>query len=147
MTQRGRKPIDIDIQAVEEAAADGLTEGEVAARLGISIDTLGRRKSKYAEYADAIKRGRQRAHAAVSSKLMSLVRKGNLGAIVWYEKTRKGYSDRVQQEISGRDGEAIEIKNTVFDHSVAVASLASRSAEHYRAPGKNESSGDGTPVG
>jgi hypothetical protein len=147
MAKRGRKPIEIDIREVEEAAADGLTEGEVAARLGISIDTLGRRKNQYAEYAEAIKRGKQRAHAAVSSKLMALVRKGNLGAIVWYEKTRKGYSDRVQQELSGRDGEAIEIKNTVFNHEAAVASLAARSAEHYREPGEVQNRGDGETVG
>lgn len=147
MAKLGRKPIEINLHDVEEAAADGLNESEVAARLGISLKTLERRKNRYVEYGEAIKRGRQRAHATVSSKLMALVKKGNLGAIVWYEKTRKGYSDRVQQEISGRDGQAIEIKNTVFDHSVAVASLASRSAEHYREPGQNESRGDGTPVG
>ena len=147
MATLGRKPIEINLHDVEEAAADGLNESEVAARLGISLKTLERRKNRYVEYGEAIKRGRQRAHATVSSKLMALVKKGNLGAIVWYEKTRKGYSDRVQQELSGRDGEAIQIKQTVFNHNVAVASLASGSTGHSGKHGALQSGGDGEEMG
>jgi hypothetical protein len=78
---------------------------------------------------------------------MSLIKKGNLGAIVWYEKTRKGYSDRVQQEMTGRDGEAIKITSNVFSHTAAVAAIASRSSAHHHESGENESGGDGAPVG
>jgi hypothetical protein len=84
------------------------------------------------------------------SALNRAVINGEAWAVCFTLKTQakdRGYVERVQQEISGRDGQAIEIKPTVFDHSVAVASLASRSAEHYQEPRDNESSGDGTPVG
>lgn len=91
----GRKKIEIDLKAVEEAAAEGLNEAEVAARVGVSEDTLRRRKKGSVAFVEAIARGRHRAHAEVSSKLFEKVRAGDLGAIVWYEKTRKGYSDRV----------------------------------------------------
>jgi len=98
----GRQRIEIDLAAVESAAADGLTEGEVAARLGISQDTITRRKKSSADFADAIKRGRARADAEVTSQLFKKVRKGDLGAIIWYEKTRKKYSDRVETDNTTR---------------------------------------------
>lgn len=94
----GRQKIEIDLKAVEDAAAEGLTEAEVAARLGISTDTIGRRKKDSADFAAAIKRGKSRADAEVSSQLYKLVTGGHLGAIVWYEKTRKKYSDRTETE-------------------------------------------------
>lgn len=145
----GRKKIPLNLRDVEEAAAEGLTETEVGARLGVSLDTIARRKADTAGFAEAMKRGRERAHASVSSRLMSLIKKGNLGAIVWYEKTRKGYSDRVQQEVSGRDGQALEIKSviTVFDHTSAIASIASRSVAYPPTPSTNENHSDGSEVG
>lgn len=132
---------------VEKAAADGLTQAEIGARLGMSMWTVRRRKKDNKKFQEAYERGRMRAYGEVTSKLFSLVREGNLGAIVWFEKTRKGYSDRVQQEMSGRDGEAIEIKSTVFDHSSAVASIAARSVTNPGTPGENEIRGDGETLG
>lgn len=96
-----RPRIEIDLKAVENAAADGLNEAEVAARLGISDETLRRRKKDSAGFVEAIKRGRARADAEVSNQLFTKVKAGELGAIVWYEKTRKGYSDRVDNTQSG----------------------------------------------
>lgn len=98
----GRQRIEIDLKAVEAAAADGLTEGEVAARLGISQQTITRRKKDSVDFVDAIKRGQARAHAEVSSQLFKKVRRGDLGAIIWYEKTRKKYSDRVETDNTTR---------------------------------------------
>ena len=98
----GRQRIEIDLKAVEDAAADGLTEGEVAARLGISQQTITRRKKDSVDFVDAIKRGQARAHAEVSSQLFKKVRRGDLGAIIWYEKTRKKYSDRVETDNTTR---------------------------------------------
>ncbi len=98
----GRKRIPIDASAVEKAAADGLTEAEVAARLGISLSTLARRKRDFDIFDTAIKRGRAKADAEVSSQLFSKVREGMLGAIIWYEKTRKKYSDRVETDNTTR---------------------------------------------
>lgn len=136
-----------DPQAVEDAAADGLTQAEIGARLGMSMWTVARRKKDNKVFQEAFERGRMRAYGEVTSKLFSLVREGNLGAIVWFEKTRKGYSDRVQQEVSGRDGEAIEIKSTVFDHEAAASAIASRSIAHHPTPGADEVRSDGETLG
>jgi transposase len=143
-----RQKIAIDLKAVEDAAADGLTEAEVAARLNISEDTISRRKKDSADFAEAIKRGKARANAEVSSQLFKKVRRGDLGAIIWYEKTRKGYSDKVLQEVSGKDGKAIEIRAT--DYRSAIAALAptkTRPVGDSNASGESENRLHGAAVG
>ena len=121
------KKIEIDLQKIEDMAANGLTEEEVAASLGFCRMTITRRKRDDVAFAAAWKRGRQRANSEVTNTLMSLVREKNLGAVVWFEKTRKGYSDRVQQEVSGRDGAPISIETKhVFSHEAAIAAVAGR---------------------
>ncbi len=92
----GRKKIELNDSEVERLAGLGLTQGEIAIQLGISQDTLDRRKAENADIAEAIKKGQIAANEKVSNKLMTLIERGNLGAIIWYEKTRRGLSDRVE---------------------------------------------------
>ena len=70
--------------------------------MGISEDTLTRRKQDTAEFADAINKGRAKAAEEVSNALYTKATvEKDLGAIIWYEKTRRGLTDKVQQEHSG----------------------------------------------
>lgn len=98
-----RPKIEIDISQVEIYAAQGLSQAEICLCLGISEDTLSRRKADTAVIADAIKRGKARAASEISNKLYQMAKGGDLGAIVWYEKTRRGLSDKtttvVAQEV------------------------------------------------
>ena len=96
-----RPRIEIDISRVEEYAAQGLTQAEICLCLGISETTLYSRKNESAVFEDAIKSGRAKAASEISNTLYQMARKGDLGAIVWYEKTRRGLTDKVQQEHSG----------------------------------------------
>lgn len=98
----GRKPILIDLDEVKRLAGLGLSEAQICTSLGISEDTLGRRKKDSADFADALKSGKVAAQVTVGTELMKLIKKGNLGAISWYEKTRLGYSEKVQTEHSGK---------------------------------------------
>ena len=120
-----------------------------AQALGISRQTLYSFVKKNG-LEDVVQEARESMTDIAETSLKRAVINGEAWAVCFTLKTlgkSRGYVERVQQEISGRDGQAIEIKPTVFDHSAAVASLASRSAEHYQEPRENESSGDGTPVG
>lgn len=110
----GRPPIAIDLAAVERLAGDGLTQEEIALALGISDDTLQRRKRDTAAFADAIKRGKANAAAEVANMLMTLVRKGDLGAIVWYEKTRRGLSDKMTNVFT-QDIDWTKVPDAVLD--------------------------------
>lgn len=96
-----RPRIDIDIDRVAELAGRGLTQAEICAVMGVSEDTLSRRKHDTAVFAEAIKAGRAKAAQDVANALYekATVEK-DLGAIIWYEKTRRGLSDRIQQNIT-----------------------------------------------
>lgn len=99
----GRHKIPIDLAKVRWLAGRGLNEAEICMSLGISQDTLGRRKKDSADFAGAIKTGRAETHALVANKLFELTQAGHLGAIVWYEKTRCGMFDRVAVEVDWRE--------------------------------------------
>jgi hypothetical protein len=95
-----RPRIEIDISRVEELAAQGLSQAEICLVLGISEDTLSRRKADSAAIADAIKSGKAKAASEIANTLYLMAKRGDLGAIVWWEKTRRGLSDKVQQNIT-----------------------------------------------
>lgn len=120
----GRKQIPIDLDKVRKLAGDGLTDEEIALCLGISTDTIGRRKKDSAEFADAIKEGKAIAAGTVANALMELVKRKNLGAIVWYEKTRRGLSDRLSVDVDWReqaqkDGIPADTISDVFERMVS----------------------------
>lgn len=96
-----RPKIELDIFRVEELAAQGLTQTEICLVLGVSENTMLRRKAELEVLADAIKRGKAKAASEVSNTLYLMAKGGDLGAIVWYEKTRRGLSDKQTIEHSG----------------------------------------------
>ena len=99
----GRPRIQIDTSQIEVYAAQGLSQAEICLCLGISEDTLSRRKADSASIADAIKRGKARAASEIADKLYQMAKNKDLGAIIWWEKTRRGLSDKtttvVEQEV------------------------------------------------
>ena len=99
--QRVMRPrIEIDIARVEELAGQGLTQAEICLCLGIGETTLYARKKESEVFEEAIKRGKAAAASEISNVLFQMAKSGDLGAIVWYEKTRRGLSDKVQQQIN-----------------------------------------------
>jgi hypothetical protein len=98
----GRKKIDIDIKEVERLAGLGLTQEEIALSLGISERTLYLNKAQNAEFADAIKRGQTRANTEVANVLYQEALKGNMTAVIWWDKTRAGRSDKIAIDHSGK---------------------------------------------
>ena len=95
-----RPRIDINIEQVADLAGRGLSQAEICLVLGISETTLYGRKRESEVFAEAIKRGRAVAADAVANKLYEMATAGDLGAIVWWEKTRRGLSDKQQIEHS-----------------------------------------------
>lgn len=92
--------LEIDISRIEELAAQGLSQAEICLVMGISEGTLYNRKRENEEFDASIKRGRAKAASEISNKLYMMAKGGDLGAIIWYEKTRRGLSDRIQQDIT-----------------------------------------------
>ena len=99
-----RRRIEIDLERVEELAGHGLTLEQIALDLGISVRTLHNRKRDFADFAQAIKKGRARGVVAVANKLWEAVEAGNLTAIIFYLKTRGGWSEKARLDVSGSVG-------------------------------------------
>jgi hypothetical protein len=89
-----RKPIAIDLDEVARLAGLGLYEKQICEALGISVRTLERRKHN-GDFQAALARGKSKAIAQVSNALFELCKEGNVTAIIWYEKTRAGFSDHL----------------------------------------------------
>lgn len=147
---QGRKP-RITTKQVEAALISMSGNVSAAARsLGMSrnwVDTLIKRSEKLQQ---VVHDARQSMCDNAESALNRAVINGEAWAVCFTLKTQakdRGYIERTQTEISGRDGGPIEQRTTVFDHSAAIASIASRSASNSPAPSKNEDRGDGETVG
>jgi hypothetical protein len=128
-----RPKIEIDISRVEELAAQGLTQVEICLCLGISPKTLERRKVEMSVLTDAINRGKAKAASEVANVLyLKATKDRDLGAIIWYEKTRRGLSDRQAVEHSGPEGRPIAIE---FNYHAVATEITSGSSEDSETPG------------
>ena len=146
----GRKP-RITTKQVEAALIAMSGNVSASARsLGVSrnwVDTLIKRSEKLQQ---VLHDARQSMCDNAESALNRAVINGEAWAVCFTLKTQakdRGYVERTQQEITGRDGGPIEQRTTVFDHGAAVAAIAARSSAHHHESGANESSGDGAQVG
>ncbi len=101
-----RKKIEIDIQKAKEYASLGLNFSQIADALGVSVDTIERRRKDSADFADAIKKGHASAIIHVCDKLMEAIDGGNVTAMIFFLKTRAGWSEKSSIEIS--NGESYE---------------------------------------
>lgn len=112
--------------------------------------TLHKTISKSDQLQQVVHDARQSMCDNAESALNRAVINGEAWAVCFTLKTQakdRGYVERTQQEITGRDGGPIEQRTTVFDHGAAVAAIAARSDENHRESSENESSSDGKTLG
>jgi len=91
------KKKDIDLDKVEQLAAQGLSEQQIADSLGISRSTIDRRKRDDDAFVAALKRGKHRGVEAVTNALFTAATVGekpNVSAMIFYLKNRAGWRDR-----------------------------------------------------
>jgi len=113
------------IEAIKEARGFVTV---AASKLGCSRTTMYIYLKKYATAATALEDEREKRHDFVESKLMSAINGDNITAIIFYLKTQckeRGYIERYQQEVTGRDGgpiqtEAIGIEQSERDRAIAA---------------------------
>lgn len=96
--------IELDIAKVEELAGLGLTKEEIALSLGVSYNTLNRRAKESEDVDTAKKRGRASANIKVAGALMKSIEEGNVTAIIFYLKTRAGWTEKqkIEAEITAQ---------------------------------------------
>lgn len=79
-----RPRIEIDLDHVTALAGRGLTEQQIADCLGISHDTLARRKKGFAEFCVAIKKGKAKGLRQITNSLFQAATDGNVTAQIFY---------------------------------------------------------------
>ena len=99
----GRKPIQIDLNKVEEYAQFCDNEEEIALALGISYRTFQYRKKEYCDFCEAVKRGKSKANVFVGGKLMQKIKDGDVTAMIFYLKTRCKWSEKQVLDVTTRE--------------------------------------------
>lgn len=86
-----------DLKMVEKIAESGLSQREIAVKLGISYETLRKKKKDNKEFEDAIEKGRASAHSNVANKLMQAAMGGSVSAMIYFLKCRypKQWNEKV----------------------------------------------------
>jgi hypothetical protein len=139
----GRKRIEIDLREVERLGGLGLSEQQICDSLGISDETLLRRKRSNVELVEALKRGKAKANSQVANWLYELCAEKNLGALIWFEKTRAGFTEKVTLE--GNQEKPIVL--VAGGNQSPIAAFAPGPVGDSNLIGEGEDDSSGTPVG
>lgn len=89
------------LSKIEQQAKLGITEANIARNVGISPTAFSEKKQHYPEIQEAIKKGSARGEELASGALWNMItdekHKGHLTAVIFYLKTRHGWSDGSKQ--------------------------------------------------
>ena len=112
--------IDLSKQQLDQIramAGFGLPIERIALVLGVSERTLYRKKSMIPEVREAFEQGLAQADFAISKTLYDMaVTDRNLPALIWWEKTRLGRSDRATISHESDQDLAPKTVSKVFIH-------------------------------
>lgn len=90
---------DDGLLLLEGWARDGLTDEQIAERIGISRSTLSEWKKKYSDISDALKKGKEVVDYQVENALLQKALSGDTTAIIFWLKNRRPdkWRDRPEQ--------------------------------------------------
>ncbi len=110
----GRPPIEIDYDLCEKLARVLCTQAEIAAILGVSLSTLEHDK----EFLRIHKRGLEVGKASLRRMQYKAAEEGNSTMLVWLGKQYLGQRDKRDTEITGKDGDPIQVVSNMSDEEV-----------------------------
>ena len=103
--KRGKRAVQFDLVIVEQMAAAGLTEQQIADAHGVSRTCLNEHKRKEPELVEAIQRGRGKGIYAVANVIYkAAIDDKNIKAAVEFMKYRGGWVETKRLEHSSPDG-------------------------------------------
>ncbi|MCD8368272.1 MAG: helix-turn-helix domain-containing protein [Clostridiales bacterium] len=87
---------------LEGWARDGLTDEQIAKKIGVNLATLYRWKNDHCEICEALKKGKEVVDYDVENALLKEARKGNVTAQIFWLKNRRPdkWRDKPMQEDS-----------------------------------------------
>jgi hypothetical protein len=106
--QRGRKPVQIDLTALEKLCSLHCTIQEIADWFQVSVRTIETRR-KRPEFAAAMQLGYSKGRISVRRAQMKILESGNSTMGVWLGKQLLGQRDMITTEHVGAGGGAIHM--------------------------------------
>jgi len=100
----GRPRFEIDYEAVKKLAGIQCTQGEIAAWLGCSVDTLLRDQ----KFCEIYKSGMENGKMSLRRHQWRALENGNTTMLVWLGKQYLG--QREKNEITGRNDEPLKVQ-------------------------------------
>lgn len=100
---------------LEGWARDGLTDEQIAERMGIQRPTLYDWKNKYADISDALKKGKEVIDYQVENALLQKALDGDTTAQIFWLKNRKAKTWRDKQETQITGDMNIKQENSLKD--------------------------------
>ena len=83
------------VELARNYALLGATDEELARFFDVTDRTVRAWKKKYPEFAEALREGGAHANAKVTGRLYENCLAGDTTAIIWWQKNRMGWRDRV----------------------------------------------------
>jgi DNA-binding Lrp family transcriptional regulator len=128
----GRKKIPIDKAELEKWARAGAQQEEIAARLGISVPTLGRRLQEK-QYRDCMVRCRAELNISLRTKQIQMALAGDRTMLIWCGKQYLGQQDKQEIKQVGQANQTdamADLRRTILE---AVATLGDDAREKIAA--------------
>lgn len=101
------KPSGFLRSKVRSMVAAGVPHNLIAKRLGCSVEELN------SLYADDLRRAGPEMRAMVGANLFAAAKAGNIAAIIFWLKTRAGWTETVRRKVSGPAGGPIPVQSDV----------------------------------
>jgi len=117
------KITDQVLAKVETLSAQGLTHDQIATVIGCSLTTLQLKKRQYAQFSDALSRGKDKGIAVITNAMFSKAKSGDNQCMMFYLKNRdsENWKEKTSNEHTGEGGGPIESRlwtTTIVDPDV-----------------------------
>ena len=106
----GRKKINISKREVQKLAGIGCTNCEIADFYGCDESTIRKR------FSEIITKGHESGKMRLRKKQMQVALKGNVSMLIWLGKQMLGQKDKIENELSGKDGKPIPVQIVGFEN-------------------------------
>lgn len=114
------------IDTVRMLSSRGLTQNQMMDYYGVGDMTWAKYCKAYPELRQAILEGKAKTIAEVAGALMKLVRKGNLGAIIFYLKTQGRWRETDKPEEPPAGKPAVPVFTLTVNDPVEAAKIYQR---------------------
>lgn len=115
---------------------DGLTDEQIAQKIGVAARTLERWKAKHSQIRRALKIGKTKANFAVENKLFQKAMTGNIAAMIfwlknnWHEKYSEHPKTQAEKELDKANTElALAQKANAIEQAKQLHNVADRTRE------------------